>query len=121
LEVRKSALLANALQFIESEIEDLEKGERIAKRKTDTAAKLDELVTKYSNFKTIDLNLEEMDPEQLEVIFNLLTKADDKALQLMNTNIEIFEALRKADLDKKGIKWEDLILRFEWLSNWTNI
>jgi hypothetical protein len=50
LEVRKSALLANALQFIESEFEDLEKGERIAKRKKDTAAKLAELVNKYSNF-----------------------------------------------------------------------
>jgi ABC-type glutathione transport system ATPase component len=62
-----------------------------------------------------------MESEQLEVVFNLFTKADDKALQLINANIEIFEALRKADLDKKGTKWEDLILRFEWLSNWTNI
>jgi ABC-type transport system involved in cytochrome bd biosynthesis fused ATPase/permease subunit len=39
----------------------------------------------------------------------------------MGGNIDIFKALQTADLPKKGIKWEDLILRFEWLCDWTEI
>lgn len=46
-DVRKAALLANATQFIESEIENLDKEERIKKMKEETQTKMNEIVQKY--------------------------------------------------------------------------
>lgn len=46
-DVRKAALLANATQFIESEIENLDKEERIKKMKEETQTKINEIVQKY--------------------------------------------------------------------------
>lgn len=52
-EVRKAALLANALSFIEQDIEDLEKDERIRKMRTDTESRLAVLQKKFSGLQEL--------------------------------------------------------------------
>lgn len=40
-------------------------------------------------------------------------KADDKALSAINASMEKFKEVYAAEQERAGLKWDDLILRFE--------
>jgi len=114
-DVRKAALQANATQFIESEIENLEKDERIVKMKEDTKAKIISCKKQFTNFELMEFEWDGMDPEMNELLFNLFNKADNKAFESMNNDVAGFKDFAQADFkNHKGLKWDDLIVRWEW-------
>ena len=87
-DVRKAALLANATQFIESEIENLDKEEKIKKMKEETLTKIAEIVIKYPQFNSLKFNFEGMDGDLVELLYNLFNKADSKFLEVVATDVE---------------------------------
>lgn len=51
----------------------------------------------------------------IELLFNLLKKADTKALENINSNSATFKEFIESEIvGCKGLKWDDLIVRFEW-------
>lgn len=56
-----------------------------------------------------------MEVDQLELIFNLFEKADLKALEQINSCPEEFKDFVDSESKaNKGIKWDDIIVNFEW-------
>lgn len=114
-DVRKAALLANATQFIESEIENLDKEERIKKMKEETQTKMNEIVQKYPQYANLKFNFEDMDAELVELLFNLFNKADSKFLEVVSTDVDALKNFVEEEFaDHKGLKWDDLIVLHEW-------
>lgn len=86
VEIRHACELANATSFIESDFEELDKAERVAKAKEQLTEKINDLSKQFlqiSNLESLADN-ESITPLLLEV----LTKADTKALNLINHNLE---------------------------------
>ena len=44
----------------------------------------------------------------------MLKKADPKLKESMNKDIERFIRVTKKEASVKGVKWEDIVIRFEW-------
>lgn len=114
-DIRKAALQANATQFIESEIENLEKDDRLIKMKEDTKAKIISCRKQFTNFEFMEFEWDGMDPEMNELLFNLFNKADNKAFENMSKDVDGFKDFAQTDFkNHKGLKWDDLIVRWEW-------
>jgi len=47
-------------------------------------------------------------------VITILHKADGKLKNLVNSDIDRFVRILKREAVNKGVKWEDLVLRFEW-------
>lgn len=47
-------------------------------------------------------------------MITILHKADGKLKNLVNSDIDRFVRILKREAVNKGVKWEDLVLRFEW-------
>lgn len=90
-DIRKAALQANATQFIESEIENLEKDDRLIKMKEDTKAKIISCRKQFTNFEFMEFEWDGMDPEMNELLFNLFNKADNKAFENMSKDVDGFK------------------------------
>lgn len=59
-----------------------------------------------------------MTDEKLELLNNLMFKADNKALDLINSKIDQFKEHMDQELKSfSGLKWDDLIVHFEWIVN----
>lgn len=86
--IRKVCEMANALTFIESNIEDLDKDKRIQKIKADLAVELDRLCGEYPAFCRIKDKLVIKSDDVQDVLLQVLTKSDDKALALFAANPE---------------------------------
>jgi len=113
-QVYKSAEQANALSFIESNFEDLGKEEKSQRIKNDLKDRVAELSKTYPEI--IKLVVGERSDDQLDLILQVLTKADDRALKLLNTHVGRLTQQLDIDAAKvgKGLKWDDLLLRIEW-------
>lgn len=92
-EVRRACELANATSFIESDFEELNKEQRMEKSDSQLADLLAnyakthselEILAKYSGNETLT-----------PLLVEVLTKADEKALKMVNTNIAQFEEFIK--------------------------
>jgi len=56
-----------------------------------------------------------MDEELVELLFNLFNKADSKLLEIVATDVEELKNYVEEEFDShKGLKWDDLIVLFEW-------
>jgi hypothetical protein len=111
--------MANALQFIESNIEDLDKAEVQAEivKKFEEFLNGDEVKLKYPNLAlllTIYQDAKEFSIQELQLISELLFKADDLLKSSINSNLERFKVTVKDNSRRRGFKWDDLALFYEW-------
>lgn len=124
-DVRRAAMLANALPFIETDIEDLDKEDRIKKVIDGINTNLEGLKEKYGRLGCLkpmqdgsESEWIEKEPEWLQLVYDILSKADAKALQSIDNNTDKFiEFVDSETLSRKGCTWDDIIYKFEWLSN----
>lgn len=51
----------------------------------------------------------------MELLFQVLSKSDEIALKKISKESELFLVTFNVECDKKGSKWDDLIINFEWV------
>lgn len=78
--IRKVCEMANALTFIESNIEDLDKEKRAQKIKQELTAEIDSVCAAYPSFVAIKEALLAKSDEVLDLLLQVFTKSDAKAL-----------------------------------------
>ena len=104
--------MANALTFIESNVEDLTKEERLVKNMSDLKELMATLSKTRPQIATIDVN--ELSEIQNMLLLQVLLKADKIALDQICDETEAFVTQLKSESQIAGMKWDDLILNFEW-------
>lgn len=114
--VRHVASLANALQFIESNIEDLDKEEVKQKINQDFLANIEYLSKDYPNLEKLKTKFDknEFRTEEVVLIKEILDHKEIKLMQLINEHIDSFINTLQEHSKKRGIRWDDIILIFEW-------
>lgn len=115
-EVLIAAEAANALSFIESNVEDLTKGEKeekMLRKFKETIVKKSE---KYPGIAKLEQEFQKTDPKEIELMYLAVSKADPECLQLIARDPKLFVKQFDEDLakTKSGTKWDDLLLHFEW-------
>jgi hypothetical protein len=115
--------MANALQFIESNIEDLEKEEvqkEIARRLTE---KINSEKQHYPQFARILGLYDESGAstnsgltfDQMRLIEEALIQADHGLKAAINSNIDLFIEVVKQKSAVKGCRWDEIVMRFEYI------
>lgn len=109
-EIYLAAERANAIQFIETELENLSKEERYDLNKTALADKC----KSSEKLATIAENIEGMSEQMIVLLLNVLKHADQNAMELIEMNPQKLIDLTQEALENTGTKWDDLVLKFEW-------
>ena len=104
--------MANALTFIESNVEDLDKAQRLEKQRTDLLEAYDRQVLLRPNIGKIDIG--RLDDTQTDILLQILLKSDRSALDLIDSEYGTFQRQLEQDSKIAGTKWDDLVLNFEW-------
>jgi hypothetical protein len=76
--------------------------------------KFEELAITYSKLQHLNEGLQNFSLAQKKLILEILSNGDEKILNLINENHEAFLALVETQGEAAGIKWDDLVIRFEW-------
>mmetsp|Transcript_20905 Transcript_20905/g.32373 ORF Transcript_20905/g.32373 Transcript_20905/m.32373 type:complete len:256 (+) Transcript_20905:3182-3949(+) len=110
--VRQAAEMANALQFIESNFEELKEHEQleVVRRDIVNRARVLEVEALNELAKLSDL-------KALLIAKYALDNCDERFRALLREDAEIFLGIVRDELCGKnvnGMKWDDLILRVEW-------
>ena len=110
--------MANALQFIESNIEDLDKEEvklEIAKRFQDITQGLKNTYPNVAAFSSLySKNDSKLTFDEMRLIEELLIQADPQLKSAINSNSSLFiDTLHKHSV-VKGVRWDDIVNRFEY-------
>ena len=113
--------MANALQFIESNIEDLEKEDVqrvIAQKFLDRVnlikgqfPRIGELAELYDEQKVDEKHFTF---DEMRLVEELLDQADKILLEEVNKDIEIFVRTVKKYSTVKGIRWDDIVFKYEY-------
>lgn len=119
--IRQVAQMANALQFIESNIEDLDKEDvqvEIAKRfvqkcnsEKEQYTQIATLAKLYDVSKTDTQNLTF---DQMRIIEELLIQADHQLKAEINAQVDLFVEIVKKNSAIKGTRWDDIVTKFEY-------
>jgi hypothetical protein len=74
------------------------------------------LTSKYPNLSVLKsaFQTKELNFDDIRMITEILNKSDSKALTGFNSDIERFTKMVSECMPIKGIRWDDIILRFEW-------
>lgn len=119
--VRQVAQMANALQFIESNIEDLEADDinnRIEKKFIDITQKE---MHKYPNIgnlsKIYKENTWQTNYEEMRLIEELIAQSDHVLKATINSNTDLFIATIQKYSSVKGIRWDDIVHKFEYVAS----
>ena len=115
--------MANALQFIESNYEELTEAEQVENMRES----LREVCRKRQSEKNMNPNVTEnlerltkiSDLVVLKLMKETVENADQKFQQWLEQNIDLFCAMIEMELidqqtKSKSIRWDDLIIRSEW-------
>ena len=113
-EVYKAALKANAVGFIEGQTADMKPEEEEKHVKDNLKTKIEELQKSYQNFNELDQEMKHFPLVQKKLILEVLSNGDDKVLKLIDAKKQAFLALVETFGETAGIKWDDLIIKFEW-------
>ena len=70
--------------------------------------------SEYPNFAMLKDSVEEFSLEKRKLVLEILSNGDDKVLKLIQDNHEAFVALVETQGGTAGMKWDDLIIKFEW-------
>ena len=114
--VRKVCEMANAMTFIESNIEELDKDEKAKKIKNDLISEIKQIGANHPTFNKIKGAIVNKPNEVQDILLQILTKSDEKAMNLFTKYPNILLAQlesNEADLGK-GMRWDELVLRVEW-------
>ena len=116
--VYQVAQMANALQFIESNIEDMDKEEvklEIAKRFQDITQGLKDSYPNLATFSSLySKNGSKLTFDEMRLIEELLIQADNQLKGAINSNSSLFiDTLHKHSV-VKGIRWDDIVNIFEY-------
>lgn len=108
--------MANALTFIESNIEDLDVDQRIEKIRSSLEEQINLMVAKYSMFAPFKQQLMSRKHEIQDLLYQMLIKSDKKALDLIgNDPVNFIKQLEQNEASLgKGMRWDELVLRIEW-------
>jgi len=109
-QILKVAEMSNALTFIESNVEDLDKEQRKTKNSEDLVKEIKKLSS--SQIKT--LASAELNEIQTALLLQVLKKADSVALKFIEEAPAAFMKQLDEDSLVPGMKWDDLVLNFEW-------
>ena len=119
--VRQVAQMANALQFIESNIEDLEKDDvqkEIARRFVEKCnlekiqyTQIGQLAKLYSETAHDENHISY---EQMRLTEEILINADHELKVMINANLDHFIQTMKTMSLIKGCRWDDIVLKFEY-------
>lgn len=110
--IRQVAEMANALQFIESNFEELTPEEQLDEVRKDIRKLVDDI--KAPALKELS---KLADLQALTVAKFALENRDKKFEAVLKANPELFNSVVKNELCEKnikGMKWDDLIIRHEW-------
>jgi ATP-binding cassette, subfamily B (MDR/TAP), member 1 len=120
--VRQVAQLANALQFIESNIEDLEKDD-VQKEV------VNKFISAINNASIVNKNIIQLGKlysenstssdqnftiDQVKLVEEVLSQADGILLSNINQNVQAFIKVVKEKSLVKGCRWDDIVFRFEY-------
>ena len=113
--------MANALQFIESNIEDLEKDDvqkEIARRFVEKCnlekiqyTQIGQLAKLYSETAHDEKHISY---EQMRLTEEILINADHELKVMINANLDHFIQTMKTMSLIKGCRWDDIVLKFEY-------
>jgi len=109
-EIYLAAERANAIQFIETELENLSKEERFEQNKKGLLDK----VANEEKLSCISESIGSMSEEMIVLLLNVLKHADKTAMDLIVKNPQRLIDLTREGLENAGTKWDDLVLMFEW-------
>ena len=111
-EVYIAAQKANALQFIESNVEDLNEEQKKERLDTDLKEAFEKVKKMFPNVSQLYVNFTEKNEDIKKMILELLNSVDDKVLAVANeTSDRFLEAINKCS-EKFGSSWADVIIRF---------
>ena len=118
-EIYKAALTANAVDFIESSSQEaLTKEQRTEKIDKEFEVMLYQMKN-YPQIKSIKNT--EWQEKQKELILEILKYSDEAVLNLIESKIQTFIDMIQTDGMKDGTKWDDIILRMEWLESYESM
>ena len=110
--------MANALQFIESNIEDMDKEDvklEIAKRFQELTQSLKSTYPNLGAFSTLYSKTDsKLTYEEMRLIEELLIQADTQLKSTINTNAALFIDTVNKLSKVKGARWDDIVNRFEY-------
>lgn len=114
--IRKVCEMANALAFIESNIEDLDKEKRAQKIKKDLTSEIETICASHPSFLAIKQALLSKSDDILELLLQVFTKSDAKAMALLASDPQsLLSQLEENEANLgKGMRWDELVLRIEW-------
>ena len=120
-DVYRCAELANALAFIESDIEKRDKASKMKKYKSLLRRALRKCKAKgYPSIakEIIPDDIAEQGQGNIEILLKVLQMSDSKALELIERDPTKLTTQIADDLKTiVGLRWDDLIIRFEWNQN----
>lgn len=113
-EVYKAALKANAIGFIEADQVDLTPEQQRAQTDQQLTEKLDQL-QHGMDVSSLRARSEGYGARQRELLLEVLSNSDDAFEALMRSNLEKFLDFFDTNGTVSGMKWDDLVVRFEWV------
>ena len=115
-EVYKAAVLANALEFIESPNQEELTGEELRERQ-DLRLKmtLEEFKDDYPKVKELEEPLKGLSDKQRDLVLEVFNRSDEAFLNLINENATLFMTMVETEGSNEGVRWDEVIIQFEWL------
>ena len=114
--VYEAAEMANAIQFIESNIEDLEEKEAQKHIENNYRKRITGLSQESPSFNKLwnEYELKNLTLDEIKMIDNILRKMDEKLKSTIAENVDGFISIVKKNSATKGIRWDDLVRKLEW-------
>lgn len=119
LRVRQVAEQANALSFIESNIEELENEELKDQLVSNFRQRLTEHSQAYPNLQVLDEHFanQKLSIDNIKLIADIFDKTDDKFKAALNSDVPSFVALiDQQSIGTEAMRWDDIVVLFEWSS-----
>ncbi|CDW89499.1 abc transporter [Stylonychia lemnae] len=121
-QIREAAEMANALQFIENSEDSSHINSENSYQQTHVSLKK---ILRFPNFKKNYCNLlphlkesfkkVQDDNQQLRLILEIIKRADQNLMMLINIRPESFiKSIQTCLKQDKSVKWQDIVLNFEW-------
>lgn len=112
-QVLKVAEMANALSFIESKIESMDRDKRVLVQKEELRKMIADFAAHRPGISALSDRL--YDETQLSLLLQTLQKADSILLDNIAENSEMFIELLVRESKIAGMRWDILVISFEWL------
>jgi len=113
-EVYKAALNANAIGFIEAGQGELTAEQAKKELEEELAKKFAELARSRPGIQSLQVQVKDYSDKKLTLLLEILTRSDDKILNLINEQPGRLLALLDTYGNDDGMLWEELVIRFEW-------